>query len=95
MTQNPIPAGGGVQVKLPKWNPLANSGLRESYIVLPKDYAAIKAQMAEKRLLQTSTSLCAPKSGVDAAAKCLLETTLKEDYLTLINAFPNGVKAGT
>jgi len=51
--------------------------------------------MAEKRLLQTSTSLCAPKSGVDAAAKCLLETTLKEDYLTLINAFPNGVKAGT
>ena len=31
---------------------------------------------------------------MDDAAYCFLETSLSEDYLTLIDAFPDGVTAG-
>ena len=30
---NPIPATGGVQIKLPKWNPNADELSRESYVL--------------------------------------------------------------
>jgi len=32
-TLNPIPATGGVQLRMPKWNPKAPTGLRESFLV--------------------------------------------------------------
>jgi hypothetical protein len=32
-TLNPIPASGGVQLRLPKWNTKAPVGIRESYLL--------------------------------------------------------------
>ena len=32
-TLNPIPATGGVQIRLPKWNSQAPAGIRESYLL--------------------------------------------------------------
>jgi hypothetical protein len=32
-TLNPIPESGGIQIRLPKWNPRANSRVRESFVL--------------------------------------------------------------
>ena len=37
-TLNPIPPGGGLQVRFPKWNSMAPTALRESFVVPPDEY---------------------------------------------------------
>jgi len=50
---NPIPASGGIQLRLPKWNPLAAQFVRESFIV---DEQTFKKEALATELPQGSES---------------------------------------
>lgn len=88
-TLNPIPAGGGLQLTMPKWNMMANPSLRDSFVIPPEEGGVVS------RRLQATPSLCVPKLGVATAVHCvLLSSGNDEDTLTLLDGFPNGQPAG-
>ena len=62
-TLNPIPPTGGVQLRIPKWNPLAPIDSRESYLIdqLSNDPdIAFSGQGAEDNTIDLS-KLCSSK----------------------------------
>jgi hypothetical protein len=73
---------------------LAPTFLRESFIVLPQDYNITDAESSSKRMLQDLALFCSPRIGVSNKVNCKVEITARTDYLTLIDAFPDGYPAG-
>jgi hypothetical protein len=91
-TLNPIPPGGGLHIIMPKWNMMARPELRESFVFTPEEFTA----STPTRRLNSTPGLCSPKADVAQSSYCRLDTTSNDDQdsLTLIDAFPDGQRAG-
>ena len=94
-TLNPIPPTGGVRLRLPKWNPGAPVGVRESFLV-DEIFINSSAGGTATGIQIDYSKLCSPKSGVDVAMKCTHweDASKTYDYITITDMFAQGKEAG-
>ena len=82
-TINPIPASGGVQLRLPKWNPEASFFSQESFII---DEITFDREGSQEALLeQDANQLSENDQAIDYSRLCSPKTVSAVQFLTYFN----------
>jgi hypothetical protein len=77
-TVNPIPIGGGIRIKFPKWNNLAPTSLMQSYV----------------ERFSSCTMTPDTDAEIMKNPDCFIEKSDLGDTFIMMDAFPNGFGAG-